>query len=205
MPYRSLTPDRNPLQSPWGHWWCSFPWEDSYSLVLSTFCCSSSPPILKRREHWAGVLRVSSDVCWTGEFQSEELVWDDGSSSRTGTQLALLTQLPVVVVFFVGVLLLVRELLIWLKTAGAIERREDYSHPYPYGPYSGNPRYNYRQDSTYRVKRDSDNLLIRVLNRWVARVHVLLVLLTSLECWRTELWSSLWKVLTNWGKGVPFP
>ncbi|XP_042886557.1 uncharacterized protein LOC122262586 isoform X2 [Penaeus japonicus] len=110
-------------------------------------------------------------TCVRAEEEIELDMSDMEASEKTiltvadaGTQLALLTQLPVVVVFFVGVLLLVRELLIWLKTAGAIERREDYSHPYPYGPYSGNPRYNYRQDSTYRVKRDSDNLLIRVLN-----------------------------------------
>lgn len=157
-------------------------------MVLSTFCCSSSPPIPKRRELWARAFRVSSDVCCTGEFHSEELVWDDGSSSRTGTQLALFTQLPIVVVFFVGILLLVRELLIWLKTSGAIERKEDDSNPYGYLGYPTNSR----QDSTYRAKRDSDYLLIRVLNRWVARVHVLRVLLASLECWRTELWESLW-------------
>lgn len=93
--------------------------------------------------------------------------------------MALFTQLPIVVVFFVGILLLVRELLIWLKTAGAIERKDVYSNSY--GPYSGYPANN-RQDSTYRAKRDSDNLLMRVLNRWVARVHVLRVLLASVEC-----------------------
>lgn len=123
----------------------------------------------------ATCVRAEEELDYSNMVESEKTIL---TVADAGTQLALFTQLPIVVVFFVGILLLVRELLIWLKTSGAIERKEDDSNPYGYLGYPTNSR----QDSTYRAKRDSDYLLIRVLNRWVARVHVLRVLLASLEC-----------------------